>query len=107
MIRQFGSNWAIVETVREIAQEIEQSPARVALSWVTRQPGVTSVLMGASRPGQVADNVAALDVELSEKHMNRLADASNGDRKMLYGLFTPALRRQVIFGGHSVDAWAG
>ena len=98
-------NWAIVETVREIAQEIEQSPARVALSWVARQPGVTSVLIGASRPGQVADNVAALDVELSERQLNRLADASNGDRKMLYGLFTPGLRRQVIFGGHSVEAW--
>jgi L-glyceraldehyde 3-phosphate reductase len=38
-----------------------QSLAQMALAWVLRQPAVTSVLIGASRPEQLLDNLAALN----------------------------------------------
>jgi aryl-alcohol dehydrogenase-like predicted oxidoreductase len=99
-------NWEIVDALRRVAGEAGQSPARVALSWVMGRPGVTSTLMGASRAEQVSDNVAALDVVLSPQHRAALDSVSSPQRKMLYSLFAPPLRQQVVFGGSSVAPWA-
>ena len=98
-------NWKIVEEVKRIASEAGQSPARIALAWVCGRPGVTSTLMGVSRPEQVADNAAALDVVLSAEHRAALdAVSASADLRMLYSLFTPALRQHVVFGGYAVSA---
>lgn len=92
-------NWKIVYVLRQVATETGQSPARIALSLVTTQPGITSTLMGVSRAEQVSDNASALGVVLSDAHRAKLGQASALDAKMLYTLFTPALRQQVVFGG--------
>ncbi len=95
-------NWRIVDALKGIAQEAGQSPARVALAWVLGRANVTSTLMGVSRVEQVADNIAALDIKLSAEHMAALDAVSLSDPKMLYSLFTPALRQYAVFGGSSV-----
>ena len=98
-------NWTVVDALRRVADEAGQSPARVALSWVVGRSGVASTLMGVSRAEQVADNAAALDLVLSPEHRAALDAVSAPDPKMLYSLFTPAMRQQVVFGGSSVEAW--
>ena len=96
-------NWAIVDAVRTVAKDMDQSPARVALAWVIGRPGISSTLMGVSRSGQIADNAAALDIRLSPEHCAALDAASAAaEPRMLYSLFTPALRRQAVFGGSAV-----
>lgn len=91
-----------MDAVRRVAAEAGESPARVALAWVAGRPGVTSTLMGVSRAEQVPDNVAALGVTLSADPRAALDAVSAGDGRMRYGLFTPAMRRQVVFGGSDV-----
>ncbi len=98
-------NWKIVDVLRRVADEAGQSPARIALSWVAGRRGITSALMGVSRAEQVLDNAAALDVVLSAEHRTALDAVSAPDPKMLYSLFKPALRQQVVFGGSPVKAW--
>lgn len=49
-----------VRTLNRLAQARGQSLAQMALAWVLRRPEVTSVLVGASRPEQIADSVGAL-----------------------------------------------
>ena len=54
---------ANIENIRQlnaIAESRGQTLAQMALSWVLRQPQVTSALIGASRPEQVEDCVGAL-----------------------------------------------
>ncbi|MDP9109503.1 MAG: aldo/keto reductase [Pseudomonadota bacterium] len=97
-------NWNVVETVRAIAEEAHATPAQVALAWVIGRPGVTSTLMGVSRPAQIDDNLGALALQLSRAQQMRLDEASQGPARMLYGLFKPALRNAVVFGGQSVSA---
>ena len=101
-------NWNIVDELRRVAGEADQSPARVALAWVMGRPGVTSALMGVSRVEQVADNIAALELKLSPDHRAAL-DAVSGpaDPRMIYGLSRPPMRQHVIFGGASVEPWRG
>ncbi|MGL4440954.1 MAG: aldo/keto reductase [Bosea sp. (in: a-proteobacteria)] len=98
-------NWRIVDEVRRVADAIGQTPARVALAWVVGRPDVASTLLGVSRAEQVVDNVAALDIVLSTEHRTALDDVSAGDQRMLYSLFTPALRQHAVFGGSAVRAW--
>jgi L-glyceraldehyde 3-phosphate reductase len=49
-----------IRALNEVAKARGQSLAQMALAWVLRDPRVTSALIGASRPGQVRENVDAL-----------------------------------------------
>jgi L-glyceraldehyde 3-phosphate reductase len=56
-----------VRALNRVAERRGQSLARLALTWVLRDPRITSVLVGASSVAQLEDNLAALDgPELSE-----------------------------------------
>ncbi|KQU66046.1 MULTISPECIES: L-glyceraldehyde 3-phosphate reductase [unclassified Rhizobacter] len=54
------ANLERVRGLRAIAQKRGQSLAQMALAWVLRDPRVTTALIGASRPEQLRENVAAL-----------------------------------------------
>lgn len=56
----------MAERVHEIAGKRGLSPAQVALAWVMRNPVVTSPIVGVTKPAQLADALAAVDVELDE-----------------------------------------
>ncbi|MBW4602892.1 MAG: aldo/keto reductase family protein [Calothrix sp. FI2-JRJ7] len=55
-----------VQNLKPIAQGLNISMAQLALAWVLRDSRVSSAIIGASRPEQVADNAAASDVKLSD-----------------------------------------
>ncbi len=57
---------AVAERVHQIAGKRGLSPAQVALAWVMRNPVVTSPIVGVTKPAQLADAVAAVDVRLDE-----------------------------------------
>jgi aryl-alcohol dehydrogenase-like predicted oxidoreductase len=95
-------NWAILDVLQQVAAAIGETPARVALAWVVGRPGVASTLMGVSRVEQVSDNVAAIDLELTSEHRAALDAVSGGSQPFLYGLFAPAARNQIVFGGADV-----
>ncbi|WP_028612746.1 L-glyceraldehyde 3-phosphate reductase [Paenibacillus harenae] len=62
-----------VKQLHELAQERGQSLAQMSLSWVLRGGKVTSALIGASRVGQIDDNVAALNrLDFSEAELDRI-----------------------------------
>jgi len=50
-----------IKALNEIARARGQSLAQMALTWVLRDPVITSALIGASRPQQIIDNVVALE----------------------------------------------
>jgi len=59
-----------VQALNEIAQRRGQSLAQMALAWNLRLPQVASVLVGASSPHQIEENVAALDkLEFSQEEL--------------------------------------
>ena len=50
-----------IRKLNEIAQRRNQTLAQMAIAWVLRDGGITTALIGASRPEQVIDCVGALD----------------------------------------------
>mgnify|MGYP005607735437 FL=1 len=57
----------------EMASERGQSLTQMALSWVLQDGKVTSVLIGASRPAQILENIKALEnTHFSEEELKRI-----------------------------------
>jgi len=63
-----------VRRLRAIADELGITPAQLSLAWCLKNPNVSSVITGASRPGQVVENMKALEavVLLSPEVMERI-----------------------------------
>jgi aryl-alcohol dehydrogenase-like predicted oxidoreductase len=97
------ANFKIVDVLRDVAREAGRPMAQVALAWVAHRPGVSSVLIGASRAEQVRENVASLDIKLSPDQQSRL-DAV-GRPPLINPYFIFGLPSARIFGGHSVERW--
>ncbi len=55
-----------VRRYTELAAELGYSPAELAIAWCLRNPNVSSVILGASRVGQLEQNLRALEVQLDE-----------------------------------------
>lgn len=67
------ANLNSLRLLSEMAQARGQTMAQMALSWLLKDTRVTSVLIGASRPEQIEENVRALDnVYFSEDELKRI-----------------------------------
>jgi len=62
----------IIDALRTVAENRGASAAQVALAWLLSKPQVTSVIVGARRAGQLADNLAAVDLALSAEEIAAL-----------------------------------
>jgi aryl-alcohol dehydrogenase-like predicted oxidoreductase len=72
-----GRAGACIEVMHAIGAARGISVARVALAWLLSQPQVTSIIVGAKRPEQLADNIAATEVGLSAAELEKLAAVSS------------------------------
>ncbi len=68
--------YGCIDAMRPIAEARGVSVAQVALAWLLHQPQVTSVIVGAKRPEQLADNLAATQLTLTPAELATLDDAS-------------------------------
>ncbi|OGO26808.1 MAG: alcohol dehydrogenase, partial [Chloroflexi bacterium RBG_16_52_11] len=64
----------IVKQLVPLAQELGCTLAQLAIAWCLKNPNVSTVITGASKPEQVTENIKALDVvgQLSDDVMNRI-----------------------------------
>jgi aryl-alcohol dehydrogenase (NADP+) len=62
----------IVDDVAQVAERRELPRAQIALAWLLHQPAVTSPIVGVTKPEQLKDAVAAVDVELSDEELKEL-----------------------------------
>ena len=69
---------AAVGRLRPIADAAGLTMAQLALAWVLRRPEVASAIVGASRPEQLKQNVAASGVELSSDTLAAIDEALSG-----------------------------
>ena len=64
-----------VQALRPIADEAGVTLSQLALAWVLSRPNVSAVIVGATRPEQVHENVAAAEVQLSADTIAAIDDA--------------------------------
>lgn len=59
-----NAQFEAVNQLRAFFQKRGKSLVKVAIAWVLAQPGITSAIVGASRPEQLDDSLAAVDLKL-------------------------------------------
>lgn len=93
-------NFDIVDIVRDVAAELDRPMAQVALSWVLGQRGMSSLLLGVSRPDQLKGNFDALSLKLTEDQRARLDAVSALPALNPYFIFS--LPSELLHGGMRV-----
>lgn len=86
--------WAIVDELHRIAEEAGATPAQVALAWMLQGRLVTSALIGARTPQQLADNLKAAEVRLSDAQLARLDAVSRLDLPYPYAFIERYTRKE-------------
>jgi aryl-alcohol dehydrogenase-like predicted oxidoreductase len=75
-VSDLEKGYDIVEVLHEVANNRGVSVAQVALNWLLRQSGITSVIIGARNEQQLRDNLGAAQWELTLEEVNRLNQVS-------------------------------
>ena len=75
-VRDEEKLYDVVDVLVEIAEKHDVSVAQVALSWLLGRPGVASVIVGARTDEQLADNLQAAEMKLTEGERRRLDEVS-------------------------------
>jgi aryl-alcohol dehydrogenase-like predicted oxidoreductase len=92
--------WEVIGEVESIAAGHGASASQVALAWLAARPAVTSVILGARTTEQLADNLAAADLVLSDEETRRLTAVSEPRLGVYpYGPMARNQRSRKIEGG--------
>lgn len=70
--RTQAADRTVVERLCAIADELGLPPARIALAWLLHKHGVTAPVVGATKPQQLDDAIAAVEVSLSAEEIAAL-----------------------------------
>ena len=68
------SDFAVADRAVQIAGRRGVQPAQIALAWLLSKPGVTTPIVGASKPHHLEEAVGALGIRLDEEEMRFLED---------------------------------
>ena len=75
-VRDPEQTYDIIDAAVEIGDAHGVSAAQVSLAWLLQRPGVCSVIVGARTDEQLADNLKAADLELTDEEVARLDEVS-------------------------------
>lgn len=100
-------NWKIVAELERVADELGRSMAQVALNWVANRPGVSTVIVGATKLTQLEDNLGALDFELPAGLRERLDAISAPNPRFPYTFFSDSMQAMLTGGTAVGDKPAG
>ncbi|WP_224447071.1 aldo/keto reductase [Haloprofundus salilacus] len=74
--------WAVLDAIESVADEVDATPAQVALRWLVDQREFACIpIVGARTVDQMEENLGAVDVALSDEQYDRIADARTADER--------------------------
>ncbi|MGN6128890.1 MAG: aldo/keto reductase, partial [Nocardioidaceae bacterium] len=93
--------YAVLDVMRPIAEARGCTVAQVAVAWILARPGVTSILLGATKLHQLDDNLGAADLVLGEEQ-SRVLDEASDPQAADYPYGGPGIgqRSRSLRGGH-------
>jgi aryl-alcohol dehydrogenase-like predicted oxidoreductase len=97
-------NWEILEVLRDVAGEIDRPLAQVAQNWVLTQPGITSIITGATSVAHLEDSLAATEFAIPSDLRQRLDEASALPPTHPYLFYGGMLQQRIL--GAPINPWA-
>lgn len=72
--------WEILDEIRAVADELDATPAQVALRWLIQQREFSCTpIVGARTTDQLEENVGAADIELSGEQYDRIENVGRDE----------------------------
>ena len=77
-MQKYLNDWGfgVIAALNEVANATGSTPARVALAWLTAQPGITAPIASATNDNQLNDLAEAAKLKLDRSSIEKLNDAS-------------------------------
>jgi diketogulonate reductase-like aldo/keto reductase len=97
-------NWRVLDALLEVAKQVGKSPAQVALNWLATQPGVTSIILGATKAVQLSDNLGSLDFTIPVELRKRLDEVGAPEAVHPYNFYEPFTQSRIS-GGVTLREW--
>jgi len=97
-------NWRVLDTLLDVSKQIGKPAAQVAINWLATQSGVTSVILGATKPAQLADNLGSLDFSIPAELRKRLDDVGRPEPVHPYNFYEPSMQARIS-GNTTVREW--
>jgi aryl-alcohol dehydrogenase-like predicted oxidoreductase len=72
------TNFDVHDVLDAVADEVDASPAQVALAWLQHREGVTAPIVGARTVDQLEENLASAQIDLSDEQVDGLTEAKGG-----------------------------
>jgi len=88
-------NFAIVAELERVAHEASRPMAQVALNWLYQKRGVASIIVGATKAGQLEESLGALDFTLAPELIARLDAASEPAHPFPYYMFADGHQARI------------
>jgi aryl-alcohol dehydrogenase-like predicted oxidoreductase len=89
---------AVVRETAAVGEELGVASAQVALAWLLARSTPVMPILGATSPAQLDENLAALEVQLTEEHIERLEAASSIERGFPHDWLASPAARAVMYG---------
>jgi aryl-alcohol dehydrogenase-like predicted oxidoreductase len=89
----------IAREVVNVANELGVSASQVALAWLRYRDQSTIPIIGTRKLTQLQDNLASLNLELSDEHLKRLNDVSAVEPIFPNSFFANEFVRNIAYGG--------
>lgn len=67
-------NWAVLDVIRELADEKDATPAQISLAWLLHKPVVDAPIVGPRTIDHLDENLGALEIELTPDEIERIEE---------------------------------
>jgi aryl-alcohol dehydrogenase-like predicted oxidoreductase len=78
------SNFAVLEQIESVANDIGISISKLAISWILKNPAITAPIVGASSAEQVEENCKTTEINLNDETYQKLNELTKGLSFSLY-----------------------
>ena len=79
--------WEILDTVKQVAKDINKTPVEVALNWALKRPTISSIIIGASSVEQLDANLKSIEFTIPKEQTDKLTEVSKPYRGAPYTFF--------------------
>jgi aryl-alcohol dehydrogenase-like predicted oxidoreductase len=68
------SDYVVVDRITELAKKRGIPNAQIALAWMLHKPGISSPIIGATKPNHIEDAIKAVEIKLTDEEIKYLEE---------------------------------
>ncbi|MCF2875811.1 MULTISPECIES: aldo/keto reductase [unclassified Tenacibaculum] len=84
-----------INTLKQVAEELNYTPAQIATAWILHQPNISGLVAGASKVNQIKQSIEALEINIPKEQLIRLNEVSKPALSNPYSFHSGAIQNAI------------